>query len=529
MKPGIDFAGKPFELSDLTVLPGDFNYSFSQSIEKNRDKVFASAYFADGTKIEKTFEQFGDDVLRAVKIVEETTAEKSIVITRSDNNYFHLCYIMAILLLDRRLCLLNPTDSDDETQKKTSLLKEPYTIIPVAALSESQPKAGIPKQTKNLDDDFIYVFTSGTTGDSKIVRQTVRGTLSNLQAIISHHELDKKTKVIATPLPVFHVNALHFAFFCSFFSGSHLVLFQKFDPMLLIKAMDAEQIEIISVVPHILASLLNFEPKMARLKNKSFKYFVSAAVGLPFGIFKQWSDLGYKVIQGFGMSEGINFSLKMPVSLSVKEMQELASIHKRPSVGIPVWGNEVGVFSENGALLNDGMPGEIGFRGFNLMSGYKNQGDVKLNSAGFFLSGDIGFSENYRGKNYFFISSRAKEIAKPMGIMVSLPAFDEKIKLFLNEQADVMTFIVENENIGERLGLVFRDNKSETQIASTFEKLTALSSHEIPVLIITTELDLRTASGKLKRGLGTSLKNQYDSKNMGVFEWYFPKKTSSSD
>jgi len=62
---------------------------------------------------------------------------------------------------------------------------------------------------------MVLVFTSGSTGYSKIVEQMEPGILNNVDALIERHGLGPGSS-IATPLPLFHVNALEFAFFLHF-------------------------------------------------------------------------------------------------------------------------------------------------------------------------------------------------------------------------------------------------------------------------------------------------------------------------
>lgn len=515
-----------FSLKNLTCVKGSFFENYQKIIFKEKTSIFVKCYLSDGTIVEKSFEQFDMDVRRAINVVTKNASLDTIVATKSDNNYYHLCYIMAILLSGRRLCLLNPMDSEADTQKKLNLLKEKTLLIEVGAVAGLPTAEEIAHPQRNILDDFIYVFTSGTTGDSKIVRQTEAGALSNLEALIKHHELDLDKKTIATPLPVFHVNALHFSFFSSFFSGSKLVLFQKFDPILLIKSIKEDHVEIVSVVPHILATLLNFEPKLKKLNPDSFKYFVSAATGLPTSTFRHWIDLGYKIIQGYGMSEGINFSLKTPIRLSLDKLKQITGTYERASVGIPIYGNEVTIFDElENPIESDETIGQIGIKGWNLMPGYKNLGNPPLNAFGFFKTGDLGFTRTIDSQKYFFISSRVKEIAKPMGVMVSLPSLDEKIKHVLGSHVELMTFSHEEIAIGERIGLVLVIQFRKDYAAVVLDLLKrSLLSHEIPTTIICTDRVIRSESGKLIRGLAKKMIEESQSEIIEGTVWHFPKK-----
>lgn len=526
MNKAWEYYEQKFSLKNLTFLEGSFFENYQKIISEQKTSVFVKCYSSEGKITKKSFEQFDMDVRRVIGVISTSFSPGAIIATKSDNNYFHLCYIMAILLSGRRLCLLNPSDNDTDSQKKLNLLKEKAYVIDVKDVADLPKVAELASPQRNIFDDFIYVFTSGTTGDSKIVRQTEAGALSNLEALIKHHELDLDKRIIATPLPIFHVNALHFSFFSSFFSGSTLVLFQKFDPILLIKSIKEDDVDIVSVVPHILAALLSFESKLKKLNPDNFKYFVSAATGLPSHVFRRWVDLGYKIIQGYGMSEGINFSLKTPVQLSIEKLKQITGTYERASVGVPIFGNEVKIFDEiENSIESDETIGEIGIKGWNLMPGYKNLGETPVNALGFFKTGDLGFTRTVDGQKYFFISSRLKEIAKPMGLMVSLPNLDEKIKYFLGNNIELMTFSDVDGDIGERIGLVLVTHFRKDDATVILDLLNrCLLSHEIPATIICTDRVIRSESGKLIRGLAKKIIEESQSEKIEGTVWHFPKK-----
>ena len=524
MSSGWEYRNQKFSPQLLKHLKGSFAENYKATISSAGAATFVKCYSGEGLVTEKTFFQFDIDVRRALKIIAASAPLDFIVCTKSDNNYFHLCFIMATLLSGRRLCLLNPSDSPEKKKKKINLLKEKNYIVEVRSLDENDAvEAEIPASC-NIFEDFIYIFTSGTTGESKIVRQTQAGALANLDALVEHHDLGGGGRVIATPLPVFHVNALHFSFFGSFFSRSKLILFQKFDPILLIKSIKEDKVEIVSVVPHILATLLKFQEKIQRLKPYELKYFVSAASGLPVSIFNAWIGLGYKIIQGYGMSEGINFSLKTPINIPIGHLKKISEGSERASVGLPVYGNEVRIFDEaDVAIEGDEIIGQIGIKGWNLMPGYKNIGEVELNSSGFFKTGDLGFTRTFEGQRFFFIGARIKEIAKPMGVMVALPSLDEKIKQIIGNSVELMTFSIDDNN-GERIGLVLVDPFStEKAIDVSILLKQNLLSHESPAIIICTGRVIRSESGKLIRGLASKLISESQSQTIEGISWHFPK------
>jgi long-chain acyl-CoA synthetase len=136
---------------------------------------------------------------------------------------------------------------------------------------------------------------------------------------------------------------------------------------------------------------------------------VSGAGPLPMEILKGFNARHPKVplIEGYGLSEA------SPV-VSVNPIQ---GPWIPGTIGIPIPDVEMSVQDDSGALLGEGIDGEICVRGGNVMAGYWNAPDKTAETlvGGWLRTGDIG---HRRPDGYYVITDRKKDMLKPNGINV---------------------------------------------------------------------------------------------------------------
>ena len=78
----------------------------------------------------------------------------------------------------------------------------------------------------------------------------------NCYALASHHQLDNKQRLLCT-LPIYHVNGLEFTIFSSMIAGSSVVLCDGFDPFRYLSLIEKYKVNIASLVPTMLNSLID--------------------------------------------------------------------------------------------------------------------------------------------------------------------------------------------------------------------------------------------------------------------------------
>lgn len=495
-------------------LKSNFLECFQFALNQYREREIFVFYDNRNHRTSVTFAKLEKDIRAAIlQIQRKEAAPQSVVVVLSRNSYEFAVFALATLLSGRTLCPMNPDDHLTRIQKKIAALGEPSTLwhqpedrIEFAALDGHDMSIDLNFQGHAefvpfpRDRAMILIFTSGSQGESKIVEQMENSLLTNIDALIERHQLQSR-KVLATPLPLFHVNALEFSFLSCLLSGSQFILLESFLLPQVLQVMQDENCQILSVIPVLLRKLWENRGEWKRYQLTSFQYFVSAAAPLSTELVRAIRhDLGRQIIQGYGLSEAINFSCLMPTHLADADFLHWMTSEKSPSIGTPLRGTEVLVLDSHGEVQGEGAPGEICIRGPTVMRGYRGGNSPQVFAHEALHTGDLGyFRQAQNGDKYFFISGRAKEIAKRYGMTVSLREIDEVLSLFAWPEFDAIAVPFANNWAGEEVAIVATDLASwspalETQLQTHLEN--QLPSFLRPRLILRTHEALRTPSGK---------------------------------
>jgi long-chain acyl-CoA synthetase len=510
--------------AEFHFLKSSFRQNYLTAIEQFKDRPFVTVYPARGAPTYATFARFHENVRAAIRHLTRVTTNERVVVTVAGNSYEHLIYIVATLLTGRTLCPINRDEGADRIQSKIQALGEPcLTLLDLKSAKSldvlsahrmeadwdhglKTSAAGETQSTSDLGIDFpkdrpmVLIFTSGSTGYSKIVEQTENGILTNVDALIERHGLNPAS-CIGTPLPVFHVNALEFSFFSSLFSGAVLVLWENVLLPRFFETLALEKCTILSIVPPILRSLVKHEAEFKRFTFPNLKYFVTAAAPLSHELAcLAVEQLGVRVIQGYGLSEAVNFSCLMPVDLNDQDYQKWLTAYPWPSIGTPLRGTEVEILNEKNQLAGEGEVGEICIRGPTVMRGYRNDTDSGIVEQGLLHTGDLGvYHLDDSGGRFYFITGRKKEIVKRYGMTISMREIDDVLATFVEDSFDAIAVAFENEASGEEVGLLVSksgewDAKSESKLLHHIES--HLPLHLRPHVVFKTKRALRTPSGK---------------------------------
>ncbi len=342
--------------------------------------------------------------------------------------------------------------------------------------------------------------TSGSTAASKIVAQAHYNAAINAEALRRHHRLGPGVRVLGC-LPIHHVNGLHFTLLATLWAGAQAVLLDGFSPRQYTRALAEHRPHIASVVPSILETLLLSwrDPALPR----ELAYFVTAAAPLAARTCAAvHTNLGVRVLQGYGLTETTNFSTTMPVGLPEDDYRRLMIDAEIPSIGIALHGNEVAVLRRDGSLAAPGEVGEICMRGHNVMLEYLDN-EASTRAAfrdGWFHSQDLGYAlpDERSGHTFFFITGRSKSMAKVMGVAVSLEEM-ERALLKLPAVSDAACFSLPDQLAGEVLvAVVVSASPLEPRmLAAHLEGY--FSPAVIPRRFVAAEAIPRTATGKLIR------------------------------
>ena len=307
------------------------------------------------------------------------------------------------------------------------------------------------------DDVAEIIFTSGATADPKGVVITHRNVLANIVPV--EREILKYRKW-GTPfyplrflnlLPLSHMFGQAMATFIPPMLTGTVVFMRGFNPVDIVDQVKRRRISVIVCVPKILDVLKEHVLRLGvrggseagqtpdekrhvamrwwkyrnvhRTFGLKFWAFVVGAAPLDGELEKFWSELGFVVIQGYGLTETAPIvTLNHPFGT------------KKGSVGKAIAGVEVKIAPD----------GEILVRGENVTRGYFNeeQATARAFEDGWFRTGDIG---EIAADGQLFIRGRKKElIVTPEGLNV----FPEDIERVLNKMAGVRDSAVVGVPIG---------------------------------------------------------------------------------
>ncbi len=274
----------------------------------------------------------------------------------------------------------------------------------------------------------FVLYTTGSTAAAKPVAQSHYAVLTNVLATIRRLQL-QPGQTTACALPLSHVNGLHFGLLASLLSGGTCLLFRRFEPLAYLRALSGYRVTRATTVPSLLGVLSELRrwPALPDLR-----YFVSAAAPLSTRTASAvFSHGGHQVVQGYGLSECMNFASIMPPDLAGNAYERIVLGGAVPPVGHAVHGCEIAVLDAAGRPVPDGTVGEVGVRGHSLMSGYLGDDTASRLALrdGWLHTGDLGRlgSPDGSGRTWLTLVGRAKNVAKCGGVSVSLEELDHWI------------------------------------------------------------------------------------------------------
>lgn len=360
-----------------------------------------------------------------------------------------------------------------------------------------------PEENLFLEDDWIILFTSGTTGIPKAARLPIRMVLGNILQTIIFWQLKKDdSSVIHTPF--FHAGGLNVLTTPLLFLGGKLYLLSHFNPEVVLSLIEQKKINKIFAVPTMYKAMID-HPNWKNTDLSNLDFAISGGAPCPEFIIKEFEKKGVLLRQGFGMTEvGVNCFF-----INEKDIKR-----KLGSVGIPMIFLDVKLTDpETNQIIEGEGEGLLWFKGFVVFKGYEGISyeatfDEKLG----FCSGDIA----YRDKDgFYWIKGRKKDIIIRGGENIYPLEIEKEVQEF--EEVDECSLIgIEDDFWGEKpvLGLKFKNevniNQFEEKIKNIIQELKAkLASYKIPHEVFVIKDFPKTSTGKIsKKDLKEIYKNE---------------------
>jgi len=377
-----------------------------------------------------------------------------------------------------------PVYVEQSLENETLLSNEPGTIYP------------------NCDTEALIVYTSGTTGNPKGVELDQYNLMVDALALGEHHGITRDTRMMCV-LPIHHVNGTIVTLVTPLLAGSSVVLIEKFSVNSFFPLIAKEKVAVVSVVPTLLAFLLEANASMQNL-DLHLRHIICGAGPLTVDLAIRFEDrYQIPIAHGYGLSETTCYSCCLPVNQNRAEHQKWMSAFGYPSIGPALSVNEMAIHDPEGNPLAIGERGEIVIRGHNVMREYFD--NTKANQAafefGYFRSGDEGFwLPDGEGVPYYFITGRLKELIIRGGVNISPLEIDEILMSIPGVRAGISVGFP-HDLYGEEVGaFVLREDDSnvtaEEVISFCKERL---PYQKIPKVVLFGDKMPVTSTGKYQR------------------------------
>jgi long-chain acyl-CoA synthetase len=292
--------------------------------------------------------------------------------------------------------LLTVMGGDDEARSLEALARQ---VEPVAGLV-----------LRELDDDAVVLYTSGTTGMPKGAVLTHSNMVFNAQTSAFDTLGIEPDDTVLGCLPLFHSFGQTCAMNAAFRRGAKLVLMPRFDGPSALELMVSNDVTVFQGVPTMYVALL--EAARNDTRRPQLRVAVSGGAALPLTVLEKVKEVfGADILEGYGLSE----------TSPVATFNQHVFGRKPGTVGCPIWGVEVEIaeatVEDRIELLPTGELGEIVIRGHNVMKGYLNRPDATAAAVvdGWFRSGDLGTKDE---DGFITIVDRKKDMVLRGGFNV---------------------------------------------------------------------------------------------------------------
>ncbi len=298
-------------------------------------------------------------------------------------------------------------------------------------------KTGIPREKVTLDDYAVILYTSGTTGISKGVVLSHKNIMSDVDSMYQSIYYGPGYTFFSV-LPIHHVYEQTCGLVAPIAGGTAIAYASSLKSKVMIEEMNYIKPKVMLVVPLLLEKIVEgilknveksgtltkavftglrgtsraldtflkgkaakalFKSVRAKLGMDNLEYLISGGAALPKWVSKALEDMGFPILQGYGLSETSPVITLNPPCCPRNE-----------SVGLPLPYADIKIHDPN----LEGI-GEIAVKGPMVMVGYyKNEEATRevFTEDGYLLTGDMGYIDK---DGYVYITGRKKNVIVTAG------------------------------------------------------------------------------------------------------------------
>jgi fatty-acyl-CoA synthase len=321
-----------------------------------------------------------------------------------------------------------------------------FTRRAFAELGDELPDDSLIERRSQLDlDDVINIqYTSGTTGFPKGVMLTHRNILNNAYFVARTMNLTERDRM-CVPVPFYHCFGMVLSNLASMTAGTCVVIpSPAFDATETLKAVEAERCTVLQGVPTMFIAELE-HPEFDSFDVSTLRTGIMAGAPCPIEVMRKVMDQLHmrEVLIGYGQTEA------SPITTMTRPDDPVE--RRVTTVGrVMPWQELKVIDPETGRTVPCCEPGEICFRGYNVMPGYDNHPEATaeaIDKNDWLHSGDLGVMDE---QGYVKITGRIKEMVIRGGENL-YPREIEEFLHTLDIVSDVAVVGVPDEKFGEEL------------------------------------------------------------------------------
>ena len=436
---------------------------------------------------EYTYNDIYRGVVHVARKLEPLEATRIAIL--SDNSVTMAIYVLATMVVHKEVLLLNVHLKPKEIENQLTQLDVTTVLHSVERRDQLSPSIStiVFESLESIlsdvepEDTFDWTFedrniaaimnTSATTGQFKSVPLRwgqIRAHVQASKEVLGKTEQDNWLMV----LPLFHVSGLSILM-RSLYNGTAVTILPKYDEAQVLKLIESENINMMSLVPTILTQL---EPSIT---HHTLRVILLGGEFIPMALIDACEKKSLPIYKTYGMTETFSQS----VTFSVLDYPQ-----KRDSVGKPLPGMQVRIDNPDA----DGV-GEIHLTGPMVMTGYINQEPID----GDLNTDDIGYVDE---DGFVYILNRRKDLIISGGENI-YPKELEDLVYTLSSVKECAVVPVPDPKWGQvpALFVAFHDGESMTEDAILSFMTKSLAKYKVPKYVKILPALPRNGTGKIVR------------------------------
>jgi fatty-acyl-CoA synthase len=303
-----------------------------------------------------------------------------------------------------------------------------------------------------LEDVWVLMYTSGTTGKPKGAQLTYQAHLFNCVNATMKTQLTSNS-VGLTYLPQFHVGGICLYAIPLLHLGGSVRVMRQFDPLIAFEQLSRPE----HGITHTFGVPTNFLliSQLPGFESARFDHLVSVGIGgapSPLALLETWAKHGVLFQHGWGMTETCTIGTML---------SRERALDKIGSAGQAVLHGELKIVDSQGHELPAGQTGELLMKGPTITPGYWRRPEVNARALadGWLRTGDAAYVDQ---EGFYFIVDRYKDMYISGGENV-YPAEVEDVLYRLDGIAETAVIGVPDERWGE-VGRAFVVLKADAKL-----------------------------------------------------------------